>query len=115
MPSHRLDSFLRVPRSHTFQGVLHQLHTPSFVIEIREEFSVAVVRGILRVLGFGRSRGAQEVLDVAQRGLADNVASDVGLPRRRVAVPISIRRYDARQGRPPGRYPVAGSFGRLFM
>ena len=87
MPPHGFDSPFWSSGAHAFQGLVHQVHVPSFEVQVLPLFRIRVVRGFLRVLRLGSGRGCQYFFDVAQRSGAGDVAGDVGVPRRRVTVP----------------------------
>ena len=79
----------------TSEGGPHELHDPCTHIQVPPLLLVGIVRGIVVLLEFRCRSGGEEILDVAVRGVGDDVAVDVGLPRSRVGVPsfvqISVR------------------------
>ena len=88
MAPHGLHSFFRVLGAHAFERLVDQIHVPSFEIKVLVLLRIGVVRGVLRIFSFCSCGGSQNILNIAQRCAADNVAFDVRLPADGVAVPL---------------------------
>ena len=49
--------FGKIPTAHPFECLVHQVHVPSFEVQVIPLFRIRVVRGVLRVLRLGSGRG----------------------------------------------------------